>query len=217
MITRHRIKSVAAAGVMTLTLSAGLTACGDDSSGARAVAPTERQTASNGDVFNGADLQFATDMIPHHAQAIEMVTLTDGRPLDPEVEKLANAIRDAQGPEVEIMVDWLTAWDQEVPETSIDHANAGHDTGDRADDSAAVTSDLPGMMSEDDMDALADAPDKEFQALWLQMMTEHHTGAIEIAKVEQENGEFPDAITLAESIRAGQADEIAQLESWLGS
>ncbi len=61
-------------------------------------------------------------MIPHHAQAIEMVTLTQGRPLDPAVEDLANQIRDAQAPEVETMVDWLTAWDEQIPETSIDHA-----------------------------------------------------------------------------------------------
>lgn len=124
--TFHRAKNAAAAGIATIALTVGLAACGDDdTSTAGAPDPSEVQTASNGDVFNGADVQFATDMIPHHAQAIEMVTLTDARPLDPEVAQIANEIRDAQGPEVETMVDWLTAWDQEVPETSLDHANAG--------------------------------------------------------------------------------------------
>lgn len=217
MSTTHRIKSAVAATLAGLALSAGLTACGDDSSEAEAPAPSEVQTASNGDVFNGADVQFATDMIPHHAQAIEMVTLTDGRTLDPEVEQIANEIRDAQSPEVETMVDWLTAWDQEVPETSMDHANAGHDMDDMGDDSSSDTSDMPGMMSEDEMAALADASDEEFQDLWLQMMVEHHTGAIEMAKAEKEKGEFPDAIALAESIETGQAEEIARMEALLGS
>ena len=189
-----------------IALAGGLVACGNDDASSE---PSAVQTASNGDVFNGADVQFATDMIPHHAQAIEMVTLTDGRPLDPEVEEIANTIRNAQAPEVETMVDWLTAWDQEVPETSLDHANSGHDMG--------GSSEMPGMMSEDEMDALEKASDEEFQAMWLEMMLEHHAGAIEMAKAEQQDGKFADAIALAESIETGQTAEIDQMEGLLGS
>ena len=224
MFTHHRItsraKTTAVACLAALALSVGLSACGDDTQSADSAAPSEVQTAGNGDVFNGADVQFATNMIPHHAQAIEMVSLTDGRPLDPEVKAIADAIRDAQGPEVETMVDWLTAWDQEVPETSLDHANADHDMGemDGMDgDSSSDASGMPGMMSEDEMASLAAASDEEFQDLWLEMMIEHHTGAIEMAKAEQEDGEFADAVALAESIEAAQADEIARMQALLGS
>ena len=200
-------------GITLLTavaLSFGLAACGDDSDdGSNASA---ERTAANGAVFNDADVEFATNMIPHHAQAIEMVTLTDTRTLDPEVKQLANSIRDAQSPEVETMVDWLTAWGEEVPETSIDHANAGHDM-----DMDSMDSDVPGMMSAEDMDDLEHASDEEFQDMWLEMMIEHHRGAIEMAETEQAEGKYPDAVSLAESIETSQEAEIDQIKQLLGS
>jgi uncharacterized protein (DUF305 family) len=150
VISYIRIKNVVIASVASIALAGALASCGDDESAPDSTAdPTATQTASNGDVFNGADVQFATDMIPHHAQAIEMVTLTDGRTLDPEVAQIAEAIRNAQSPEVETMVDWLTAWDQEVPETSLDHANAGHDMDEMGGTDGDSMSDMPGIMSAD--------------------------------------------------------------------
>ena len=98
-----------------------LAGCGDD--GETEAAQAE-QTASNGEVFNDADVDFATAMIPHHAQALVMVDLTLGRELSPEVQQLTEDIQAAQGPEIELMVDWLTQWDQPVPETMRDHTNA---------------------------------------------------------------------------------------------
>ena len=150
-------------------------------------------------------------MIPHHAQAIEMVTLTDGRPLDPDVAQLASQIRDAQVPEVETMTDWLTAWGKEIPETSLDHTNAGHDMR------ATWITDMPGMMSSAEMDALVSAADAEFQDMWLEMMLEHHQGAIEMAKTEAADGKYADAVSLAESIEAAQEAEIEQIKQLLGA
>lgn len=218
MTVHNRLRKIAAAGVTTIALSVGLAACGGDDVSND---PSASQTASNGDVFNDADVQFATEMIPHHAQAIEMVTLTEGRTLDPEVQELADEIRAAQAPEVETMVAWLTAWDQEVPETSLDGGSAGHDMSDMEGmegmEGMEDMSGMPGMMSEDDMTALAEASDEEFQEMWLEMMIEHHTGAIEMAQAEQQDGEFADAITLAESIETGQQAEIDRMEGLLGS
>jgi uncharacterized protein (DUF305 family) len=190
-----------------IALSATVSACGDSSDGSDG-SPADTQTAANGDVFNEADVAFANDMIPHHAQAIEMVTLTDGRPLDPDVAQLASQIRDAQVPEVETMTDWLTAWGKEVPATSLDHTNAGHDMEDM---------DMPGMMSAADMNALASATDAEFQEMWLGMMMEHHQGAIEMAETESADGKYADAVSLAESIAAAQEAEIEQIQQLLGA
>ncbi|CAN5484363.1 DUF305 domain-containing protein [soil metagenome] len=191
-ITRKILVTVAA----TATLS--LTACGGDDTSTE---PSAVQTADNGEVFNGADVTFATDMLPHHAQALEMVDLTEGRTLDPAVQALADAIRGAQAPEIDTMTGWLTSWGEEVPDTS-----AG--MGDM---------DMTGMMSSEDMTALADASDAEFEDMWLTMMVEHHTGAVEMAKVEQTDGEFTDAIALAESIETSQEAEIATMKELLAS
>jgi len=211
MLRPRRARQRAIATLTAVALGFGLAACGDDSdSTSRASQP---QTAANGDVFNQADVEFATDMIPHHAQAIEMVTLTDERPLDPAVKQLANQIRDAQVPEVETMTDWLTSWGEEVPETSIDHANAGHDMGDMP----SMDSDMPGMMGADDIERLQNASDEEFQDMWLEMMIEHHEGAIEMAKTEQADGKYPDAVSLAKSIETSQTAEIDQIRQLLDS
>jgi uncharacterized protein (DUF305 family) len=212
MLRSHRARRHGVALLTALTLSFGFAACGEDSDGGSSA--SDEHTASNGDVFNSADVTFATDMIPHHAQAIEMVTLTDTRTLDPEVKALADSLRDAQAPEVETMVDWLTAWGEEIPETSIDHTNAGHDMSAMP---SMESSDMPGMMTADDMQALEDASDTDFQNMWLDMMIEHHQGAIEMARTEQAEGESPDALSLAESIETSQQAEIEQIKQLLGS
>lgn len=203
---KHLTKLAAAAAATTLLL--GLTACSDDDATAQA-----EQTAPNGDVFNQADIDFLTDMIPHHAQALVMVDRAQGRDLSPEFEELTEQIRAAQGPEIEQMVDWLTAWDEPVPETLRDHANAddhgmsGHEMGD----------DMPGMMTDEELDELDGAHGRGFEAMWLQMMIAHHEGAIEMAQEEQADGIFGPAKELAESIETSQQAEIDYMEQLLGS
>lgn len=194
-----------------LALALGATACGDDTEAARTVetSPTEH---------NDADVAFATDMIQHHAQALSMVDLTLDRPLDPEVQALAEEIRAAQAPEIETMADWLTDWDEPVPETMRDHANAGHDMGDMSDtmdDMEDHGSDMPGMMSAEDMDALEGSADADFQQMWLEMMIEHHDGAVEMARAEQEGGRFEPAVDLAGQIIDSQTEEITTMRELL--
>lgn len=193
--------------LLVLAVTLGVAACGDDES----TKPTSARTAGNGDVYNDADVEFATRMIPHHAQAIEMVVLAQDRPLDPEVAGLRDQVREAQVPEVETMTDWLTAWGEEVPATSLDHGHAEHGTG------GIDLEGMPGMMTAEQMEELEQSADGAFQELWLQMMIEHHEGAIEMARTEQRDGEFPDAIALAEAIEAGQEAEVGAMEALLAS
>ncbi len=230
-MNRNTSTRALAAVALTLTLGTGLAACGNDndaSSSASDVSTTEH---------NDADVTFASDMIQHHAQALAMVDLTLDRPLDPEVQTLAENIRDAQGPEIETMADWLTSWGEEVPATVRDHVNSDHDMGDSmgddmmGDDDSGDSSndssmgdsmddmggDMPGMMSADDMNALKGASDDEFQAMWLQMMVEHHEGAVEMAKTEQADGQYKDAVDLAGSIIDAQQQEIGMMKELLGS
>ena len=192
-----------------VAVSAGLlavTGCGNDSDDAA----SETQTAANGDEFNDADVAFANDMIQHHAQALLMVDMTMGRELDPEVLQLADDVRAAQAPEIEQMAAWLTAWDKPIPETVRDHANA-HGGGD------AEMDNMPEMMSEDDVSELEAAQGQEFEDLWLEMMIEHHEGAVDMAQTEQSDGVFEPAVDLADSIENSQDEEIDQMEGLLES
>ena len=188
-----------AALVLGLTLT--LSACGSD--GASTDTTTEVSTTEH----NDADVAFATDMIQHHAQALAMVDLTIGRDLDPDVTALAEDIRAAQGPEIETMVDWLTDWNEPIPETVRDHANAGHGDADHGD--------MPGMMSAEDMAALEGASAAEFADMWLDMMIKHHEGAIEMAENEASEGQYKPAVDLAGDIVESQTAEIEKMEGLL--
>jgi uncharacterized protein (DUF305 family) len=184
-----------------------MAACGTDDNASEPAT----QRAASGDEFNGADVEFATDMIQHHAQALSMVDLTIGRQLDPEFQQVAEGIRAAQGPEIEQMTDWLTDWDQPIPETMRDHANA------HGESEMEMDSDMPGTMSAEEMAGLEAAKGAEFQQMWLEMMIEHHEGAIEMAQTEQSEGNHADAIELAGTIESTQQEEISTMGSLLGS
>ena len=198
-------------GTLTLGLAFTLTACGNDEP------TTDASTQVSETDHNDADVAFATDMIQHHAQALSMVDLTVDRTLDPEVQQLADDIREAQGPEIETMSDWLQDWDEEIPETMRDHSNAGHDMEGMGDSMDGLDSDMPGMMSADDFDELENAPDSEFQTMWLEMMIAHHEGAVEMAQEEQDNGQYKPAVDLAGAVVETQAAEIDKMKTLLGS
>ena len=99
---RNRTTRALSATALTLTLSLSAVACGSEESApdtSTQVSPIEH---------NDADVAFASDMLQHHAQALSMVDLTMGRPLDPEVQQLAERIREAQAPEIQTFSEWLT-------------------------------------------------------------------------------------------------------------
>ena len=74
---------------------------------------------------------------------------------------------------------------------------------------------MPGMASQEEMDALADASGDAFEERWLQMMVAHHEGAIEMAEAEIADG---GSTTLSSSPAdlCLQADEIERMEQLLG-
>lgn len=210
---------------LLVALAVLLVGCGDgDHGGHGDNEPAAVQTARNGEEFNQADVDFATAMIPHHAQAVQMANLADGRPLTAELRTLVEDIHTAQVSEVETMVTWLTDWGQEIPETSMDHVNGGHGHDSDSDSEGSGSSDsghgghgdMPGMMTAAEMDDLEQSSDADFPELWMTMMIEHHRGAIEMAETEQEDGHAADAVELARTIAEAQVDEIATMEALLG-
>lgn len=204
----HRFTRALGASLLAASLATTLVACGGDEA-------TTTATELSATEHNDTDVAFARDMIQHHAQAVAMVELTRERDLDPEVAQLAEGIRDAQVPEIETFSDWLGEWDEEVPPTMLDHANAGHGSGDMSETMEDMDDAMPGMMSGADMDALQDAGG-DFQTMWLEMMIEHHEGAIEMARTEQQDGRYRPAVELAAEIEESQGAEIETMRDLLG-
>ncbi|WP_458040558.1 MULTISPECIES: DUF305 domain-containing protein [Bacteria] len=147
---------------------------------------------------NSADMQFTMMMIPHHEQAVEMVDMIlakDG--IDDRVLTLAEQIKAAQGPEIELMESWLDEWGTPMGDMG------GMDDG--------------GMMSDTDMEALEGATGVEASRLFLEQMIVHHEGAIDMAQTQIDNGENADVIALAENIVASQTTEITTMEDILAT
>jgi uncharacterized protein (DUF305 family) len=146
-----------------------------------------------------ADQMFVVMMIPHHEQAVEMsdvVLAKEG--LDPRVAELAERIKAAQGPEIELMEGWLDDWG--IPHDS--DASGGMDHGD-------------GMMSEADMTALREADGSEASSLFLEQMIVHHEGAVEMAQAALADGQNPDVAALAKRVIEDQTAEIAEMQELL--
>ena len=189
----------AATAAITLTALLALAGCaGTTGSGGMDNMPGMGSSASPAADVNNADMQFTMMMIPHHEQAIEMADMIlakDG--IDERVVTLAEQIKAAQGPEIELMEAWLDDWG--TPMGDMD----GMDHG--------------GMMSESDMQALEDASGDEASRLFLEQMIVHHEGAIEMAQSEVDNGQNADVIALAEAIIASQTTEITTMEDILAN
>ena len=203
------IASIAAAAASAF-LVVGCSDNGADSSmdghsmGSMSSTPASSAPASSTAQFNDADVMFAQMMYPHHAQAVEMADLANGRTDNPEVLSLASAIASAQQPEMDQMTTWLTEWGQPMPDMDMgDMDGMDHSSG-------------SGMMTAQDMDALMAASGPEFDRQWLTMMIAHHTGAIEMANTEIADGSNPDALEMARTIVATQQQEIDTMQRLLG-
>ena len=160
--------------------------------------------ASDGSAtFNDADVVFAQGMLPHHQQAVEMARLAAGRAADPRVKDVATRIEAAQAPEIQTLNEWLDAWGAEAASsTGMEHGSAGH-------------GDSGGMMSTGDMEDLANSSGADFDGMFVDMMLVHHRGAVQMAETEIAEGENPDAITMAETIRDTQNAEITEMQQLL--
>jgi len=74
---------------------------------------------------------------------------------------------------------------------------------------------MPGMMSEADMQGLANSSGAAFDRMWLTMMIEHHEGAISMAETELSDGESAEAKSLADDIIEGQQAEVTTMQGLL--
>lgn len=151
---------------------------------------------------NQADLAFATDMIPHHTQAVQMSDMAAAAATNAEVKTLAADIEDAQDPEIAQMSGWLAGWGATVPSGTSMGMGTGMGAG-------------TGMMSDADMTDLGKATGATFDRMWVTMMITHHQGAVTMAQTELADGENVDAQTLARSVVTSQTVQIAQLQALL--
>lgn len=198
---KHTLPFVAVSAAVAAVLT--LSACGTDSDGLdRGMSPSGSPAPGT---RNNAEVAFTSNMIPHHAQAAEMANMANSQATNPKLKKLATAMMATQQPELKSMSDQMTRWGMPVPTMG-----NGHDMG-----SMGAASN--GMMTSARMGALGKARGAGFDRMWLEMMIEHHQGAVAVARTELAQGSNPDSKKLARFIVDAQSAEITQMSSMMAA
>jgi uncharacterized protein (DUF305 family) len=119
-----------------------------------------------------ADVSFMQGMIMHHAQAVEMTDLLRVRGHSKELLAFGERIAISQSDEIRSMKQWLTDRGQAVSAGSM---HMGHDMSAMKGMTMPL---MPGMLTPEQMQALAKANGKAFDHLFLTGMIQHHNGAL---------------------------------------
>ena len=137
-----------------------------------------------------SELDFLTQMIPHHQEAVasaqQLLTVSER----PELRQLAEAIIEEQSREIALLQGWLAAW---YPEAE---PYAGY---------TPMMRDLSGLSPE------------EAERTFLEEMIIHHRMAVMMARqlLMRNLAEHEEVAALALDVIASQTAEIAQMQAWL--
>jgi uncharacterized protein (DUF305 family) len=111
-----------------------------------------------------ADIEFMQGMIHHHSQAVEMTALMPTHTKNKKLLALGQRISISQTDEMKFMKQWLQERGQPAMASM--------------DDMDMEMPLMPGMLTKQQMEALAKAKGPEFDRLFLTGMIQHHTGAL---------------------------------------
>ncbi|TMR98223.1 DUF305 domain-containing protein [Nonomuraea basaltis] len=161
---------------------------------AETLSPGEAATAVPSPTANAADVKYVQDMIVHHRQALDMALLAPNRAGSAKLKSLADRIKAAQGPEIQFMTGWLRDLDQKVPDHHAAHAG------------------MPGMATPEQLEALKAAKSQDFDRLFLELMINHHLGAIKMSEQVLAGGSHIRIEELAGDVSVTQAAEIRRMQ-----
>jgi uncharacterized protein (DUF305 family) len=154
--------------------------------------------ATGGEGYTAADVRFMQMMMGHHAQALSMAELAPDRAADAQVLFLAQKIDISQRDEIAFMQQWLEAKGQVLPDLQNPHAM-----------------EMPGMVTEAQLAALARARGSAFDRLFLELMIQHHEGAVEMVDALFESpgaAQDSEIFRFVTDVSADQLDEIGAMD-----
>lgn len=150
---------------------------------------------------NDADVAFVRDMIVHHGQAVELADLAPNRAASDQVKGLADRIADTQRPEIDALNRWLEL--HGMPTVDPNAHGAAHEG-------------MPGMATEDQLQALREARGAAFDSMFLKLMVTHHEGALTMVEDIRRHGVNVRLQEIADDVAVAQADEIHRMQRMLG-
>ncbi len=166
----------------------------------------EEASALAGMEYSLGDIQFLQGMIPHHAQAKEMSALAESRTNNEAILAVAARITLSQDDEIAMMQDWLG--DRGLEVTAED---AHHQSGFMR---------MAGMLTDEEMAALAAARGSEFDRLYLENMIQHHQGALDMVEdLLDQRGSVQDPLLyeFTSDVTSDQTSEIERMVTLLAS
>ncbi len=171
------------------------------------VVPAEEAAEQAGQVrVSDADVEYMRRMIPHHEQAIVMTDLVADRAESAQVKSIAGRIASAQEGEIAMMESWL----DEHAGGSDAGSHGGHGTH-----GGHAGHHMPGMATEEQLDALRAATGEDFDRLFCELMITHHEGALTMAEDYLPHGLEPRALAMAQEVVTTQTAEIEHLRAML--
>lgn len=158
-----------------------------------------------------ADIDFMCNMIHHHSQALVMARLAPTNDAGRDVRVLCERIINAQTDEIAIMSQWLRERNKPVP------------TPDPSGKTMMMNGvehemQMTGMLTESQMQSLAAARGKEFDRVFLQLMIQHHQGAVTMVKelLSSRGAAIDETVfKVASDINVDQETEIRRMQGML--
>lgn len=168
----------------------------------RVVAPAE--VAGSPARHSPDDVRFMQHMIVHHAQAVLMSGMVEERTGNESIRLLARRIADSQEDEMQLMRRWLSVRGEPLEDL---HAAHGHVA-------------MPGMLGEQQLARLAAATGAAFDRLFVELMIEHHQGALAMVQelfATERGGRDVEIFDFASHVDADQRMEIERMRRLLAT
>ncbi|WGD48522.1 DUF305 domain-containing protein [Bradyrhizobium sp. CB1650] len=147
-----------------------------------------------------ADRSYIRHMTAHHAQGIELARIAVERAHEPHLQKLAMLTVATQTGENRIFENWWLSWfDTEMPDCTAQERAA-----------------MPGFLTPAELRQVKTASPERFDALFVEMMTLHHMGAVKMADEMWHRSGDPRLRIMAHAIRHEQQGEIALMQGASG-
>jgi uncharacterized protein (DUF305 family) len=137
------------------------------------------------------EIKFMEDMIDHHMMAVMTAEVCVQNAVHEELRSLCEQIIGTQSQEIETMQQWLSDWYGVTYEPQM----------------------KPGDQKM--VDRLASLSGSDFEIAFMEMMIQHHEGAIKAAEGCLKKAYHTELLELCEGIIEAQQAEIEQMETWL--
>jgi uncharacterized protein (DUF305 family) len=156
-----------------------------------------------------AEAGFARDMSTHHAQAVDMGLIVYRSSANPGIRQIGVDIAVGQQGEIGTMQTWLRDWG--LGPTGSQPAMAWMPDG------AAAMKDglMPGMATPAQMEQLRSAQGKALDALFCQLMINHHLGGIHMVDAILDKTDNPEVVKVATTMKTTQQTELNNLRNLL--